>query len=423
MVRTCLKLESGHGNGTIDFTMKILVINSGSSSIKYKVFNAENSALLAYGMLERIGEPDSHLKHFWQKTGGKYDEITYKKFIRNHHDGFEWIISVTIESDVLRDEKELFGIGHRVVHGGEIFHEPTLIDNAVIVTLRKLIPLAPIHNPENILSIEIAFERFPHVPQVAVFDTSFHQTMPQHAYHYALPYELYRDYHVRRYGFHGTSHYYVAKHAASYLGKSLDTLNLITLHLGNGASAAAIRAGKSIDTSMGMTPLEGLIMGTRSGDLDPAILLYLARTTGKSIDELESLLNEQSGLKGICGVNDMREVERLAESGDVQARLAIDMFCYRIKKYIGAYYSALGHVDATVFTGGIGENSPLIRKNSCEGLSGLGISIDDKKNETAHEGIFEIQENKGTIKILVIPTDEELEIALQTVKKIKEKFT
>jgi acetate kinase len=399
--------------------MKILVINSGSSSIKYKVFDAEKSVLLASGMLERIGDPDSQLRHCLQKTNSKHEEIVYKKFIRDHHDGFEWIISVMIESGVLRDEKELFGIGHRVVHGGEIFHEPTLIDGAVIVTLRKLIPLAPIHNPENVLSIEIALKRFPHVPQVAVFDTSFHQTIPLHAYLYALPYELYRDYHVRRYGFHGTSHYYVAKHAASYLGKSLDTLNLITLHLGNGASATAIREGKSIDTSMGMTPLEGLIMGTRSGDLDPAIGFYLARTTGKSNEELESLLNEQSGLKGICGVNDMREVERLAESGNMQAGLAIDMFCYRIKKYIGAYFAALGHVDAIVFTGGIGENSPLIRKTSCEGLSGLGIIVDDRKNNMGHEGIFEIQEKQGTVKILVIQTNEELEIALQTVKKIK----
>jgi len=255
---------------------------------------------------------------------------------------------------------------------------------------------------------------------VAVFDTSYHQTIPQHAFFYALPYELYTEHHVRRYGFHGTSHQYVAGMAAGHIGRPLDALNVITLHLGNGASAAALEGGRSIDTSMGMTPLEGLVMGTRCGDLDPAVQFYLARSTGKSNDELESLLNHESGLYGICGANDMREVRRLADKGDLRAQLAIDMFCYRLKKYIGAYYAVLGRVDAIVFTGGIGENCPYIRKGACDGLERLGIIIDDERNQSPFEGIYEIQHAEGPVKLIVIPTNEELAIAQQTVQKIKE---
>ncbi len=282
-----------------------------------------------------------------------------------------------------------------------------------------MIPLAPLHNPANLLGIEVALESAPEVPQVAVFDTAFHQSLPPYAFRYALPQDWYERHRIRRYGFHGTSHGYVAGQAAAHLNKPLTSVNLITLHLGNGASVAAIKNGNSVDTSMGLTPLEGLIMGTRSGDIDPAIIFYLVRKADLSQNEIESLLNKHSGLKGVCGVNDMREIAQLADKGDEPARLAIEMYCYRIKKYIGAYYAVLGDVDALVFTAGIGENAAGIRLQSCEGLAHLGIEIDEKKNEFNTSGIFEIQSDASAIKILVIPTDEELEIAEQTVEKIK----
>jgi len=276
-----------------------------------------------------------------------------------------------------------------------------------------------LHNPANLQGIEVALAAAPQVPQVAVFDTAFHQSLPPRAYHYAIPQNLYEDHQVRRYGFHGTSHAYVAKLAARHLDRPLEALNLITLHLGNGASAAAIEKGRSIDTSMGMTPLEGLIMGTRSGDIDPAIIFYLAGQAGCAADEVESILNKQSGLKGICGVNDMREINELAGNGEKPAKLAIDMYCYRIKKYIGAYFAALGRVDALVFTGGIGENAAGIRALCCEGLQRLAIEVDENKNDRRTNEIFEIQSSGTPLKILVIPTNEELEIAEQTMARIK----
>jgi len=398
---------------------KILVVNSGSSSIKYRLFGAGDFSVLASGVVEKIGEPGSLLRHRWKNHSGKFDEISHPLPIPNHREGFQHIGKVTSQSMVLRDESELLGIGHRVVHGGEVFREPALINGTVVSAIRELIPLAPLHNPENLLGIEAALERYPHVPQVAVFDTAFHQSIPPYAFHYALPYDFYTAHQVRRYGFHGTSHHYVAKKAAMHLGKPLAELNLITLHLGNGASATAIKGGKSMDTSMGLTPLEGLVMGTRCGDLDPAIPFYLARRTGRSSEDLESLLNHQSGLKGICDVNDMREILHRAEGGDSRAMLAVDMFCYRIKKYIGAYFAALGRVDAVVFTGGIGENAASIRKRCCHGLAGLGIIMDDRKNAGSSGRLSEIQEDGCPIKILVIPTDEELEIARQTVQRIQ----
>ncbi len=326
---------------------------------------------------------------------------------------------VNREHRIIQDESELFGIGHRVVHGGELFREPTVIDDEVAAAIRRLIPLAPLHNPSNLLGIEIARTRFPGVPQVAVFDTAFHQTLPPHAFHYATPYDWYSEHRVRRYGFHGTSHHYVSKEAARYLGKAPKSPNLITLHLGNGASATAVQRGLSIDTSMGLTPLEGLVMGTRSGDIDPALHFFIMRDTGMSADELEKSLNSQGGLKGICGLNDMREIIGQAGSGNDRAKLAIEMFCYRIKKYIGAYVAVLGSVDAIVFTGGIGENSSVIREQSCEGLEHLGIAIDAAKNEQALGSITEIQKNGAPVKVLVVRTDEEREIAQQTVHAIE----
>ena len=322
------------------------------------------------------------------------------------------------ESGTLSDMDELAGIGHRVVHGGEAFHQPVCIDETVIGTIEELIPLAPLHNPANLTGIRVALENAAQVPQVAVFDTAFHQSIPEHAYLYALPYSLYEKQKIRRYGFHGTSHSYVARQAALYLGKPMEELNIITLHLGNGASAAAIQGGRCIDTSMGLTPLEGLVMGTRSGDLDPAILFYLGRQSGLDMDALDKLLNKQSGLKGICGENDMRTISQAAEAGDKRAKLALAIFSYRIKKYIGAYMAALGGVDCVVFTGGIGENSALVRQMSCQNMDRLGLRLDVKKNSVRQQETLEIQAPGNQVKLLVIPTNEEYEIASQTLQVI-----
>jgi acetate kinase len=399
--------------------MKILVINSGSSSIKYRLFDMTGKTVLASGLMEKIGEAESRLAHHTRNRKGEMEEMVITEPVADHQRGFQMIGAVLTESGAVQDNKELFGIGHRVVHGGEEFKEPTLIDKKVIDTIRRLIPLAPLHNPANLLGIEVAMQSAPQVPQVAVFDTAFHQSIPVYAFRYAIPQNLYEAHHVRRYGFHGTSHHYVAKQAARLMGRPLNSLNLITLHLGNGASATAVKRGKSIDTSMGMTPLEGLIMGTRSGDIDPAIIFYLKRKTGLARDAVESILNKDSGLKGICGVNDMRQIEKLARNGNSQAKLAIEMVCYRIKKYIGAYCAVLGRLDALVFTAGIGEKSALIRSGCCQGLSHLGIEVDPGKNRHRSKEAFEIQTENSTVKVLVIPTNEELEIAEQTMTCIR----
>jgi len=398
--------------------MNILVINSGSSSIKYKLFSMTDKTVLASGLLEQIGEGESRLRHYSRNLSGEMESLDKAERVANHKEGIKLISAVLQESDELPAMGELSGIGHRVVHGGEDFQEPTIINQEVIDTIRNLIPLAPLHNPANLLGIEVSLESAPTVPQVAVFDTAFHQSIPTHAFRYAIPQHLYEAHGVRRYGFHGTSHHYVAKQAAVFLDRPFESLNLITLHLGNGASATAIRGGKSIDTSMGMTPLEGLIMGTRSGDIDPAIIFYLGRRTGMGVEAVESILNKESGLKGICGVNDMREIGELAQAANPQAKLAIDMVCYRIKKYIGAYYAALGRLDAIVFTGGIGEHASFIRASACEGLSHLGIEVDPKRNNLRSGVAFEIQTGNSPVKVLVIPTNEELEIAEQTVATI-----
>lgn len=398
--------------------MRVIVVNSGSSSIKYETFEMSGLAAVARGLLERVGAQDSRLKHRWLTPSGEWEEIVEARPVADHREGFCFILEVSGGARSARAAPEIFAVGHRVVHGGEKFSEPAIIDDSALRTIEELIPLAPLHNPANVTGIKVMRELLPDVPQVAVFDTAFHQTMPARAFHYALPAEFYRSYGVRRYGFHGTSHQYVAGEAARHLGRPLDTLNLITLHLGNGASATAIERGKSIDTSMGLTPLEGLIMGTRCGDLDPAVHFYLARRTGRPFAEIEGVLNKESGLKGICGVNDMREIQNCAQKGDAQAELAVEMFCYRVRKYIGAYFAALGAVDAIIFTGGIGENSALVRAKACEGLSALGITVDEKKNNTVSGDIAEIQDEESRVKILVIPTNEEYEIAKQTVKVV-----
>ncbi|MGD8470264.1 MAG: acetate kinase [Desulfobacteraceae bacterium] len=398
--------------------MKILVINSGSSSIKYRLFDMTARTVLASGVLEQIGEAESRLTHHTRNAQGQMDAIEKTAAVADHQAGFELIGTVLGESGALRDISELSGIGHRVVHGGEKFTQPTLINKKVIDTIRQLIPLAPLHNPANLLGIEVVMQSAPRVPQVAVFDTAFHQSIPEHAFRYAIPQNLYEKHHVRRYGFHGTSHHYVAKQAARIIARPLNSLNLISLHLGNGASATAVKEGKSIDTSMGMTPLEGLIMGTRSGDIDPAIVFYLERQTGLGRDEVESVLNKESGLKGICDVNDMREIETLAQAGNSQAQLALEMFCYRIQKYIGAYHAVLGRLDALIFTAGIGENSTFIRAGVCQGLAHLGIEVDPEKNDRKSKKAFEIQKHGSSVRVLVIPTNEELEIAEQTVEVV-----
>ncbi len=398
--------------------MRVIVVNSGSSSIKYEAFELDGLRASAKGLLERIGTQDSKLKHRWLTSSGRWEEIVETRHIADHREGISFILEESGRARSGGAVPEIFAVGHRVVHGGERFSQPVVIDGAVLATIEELIPLAPLHNPANLTGIKVMRELLPEVPQVAVFDTAFHQTMPARAFHYALPAEFYRSYGVRRYGFHGTSHQYVAGEAARHLGRPAGTLNLITLHLGNGASAAAIERGRSIDTSMGLTPLEGLVMGTRCGDLDPALHFYLARKTGRPFEEIEGILNKESGLKGICGVNDMREIQDRAQGGDAQAELALEMFCYRVRKYIGAYYAALGSVDAIVFTGGIGENSAAVRAKTCEGLSALGISLDERRNNADAGGIREIQMEEGRVRILVIPTDEEHEIARQTVEVI-----
>ena len=372
--------------------MKVLVINSGSSSIKYKLFLMEDLKELASGLIERIGEKEGVCK---LKAAAPFE---FKGPIPDHGRGFELMVQSLIDSGVIASLKEVAAFGHRVVHGGEHFHLPTLVNTAVLTAIEELIPLAPLHNPANLAGIKTALSHAPETPNVAVFDTAFHQSMPKHAYLYALPRELYEKYSIRRYGFHGTSHRYIAKEAAKFLGKRLEGLNIISLHLGNGDSATAIHKGMSIDTSMGMTPLEGLM-----------------RKTGKSAEEMDTLLNKESGLKGICGDNDMRVIIARAESGDELAQLALDMFIYRVKKYIGAYSAILGYVDCVVFAGGIGEHSAYIREKVCEGMIQIpGISIDPEVNAKADEQITLISTKQSPIDVVVVPTNEELEIAIQT---------
>ncbi len=374
--------------------------------------------VLASGIIEQIGESQSIHKYHLPDENGEMQESINTQITPDHQQGLTNIIHLMQKSGVIQHASDLSAIGHRVVHGGELFHQPTLIDEAVLTGIRNMIPLAPLHNPANLMGIEVTMQFAEDIPQVAVFDTAFHQSLPAHAFLYAIPKELYQQERIRRYGFHGTSHCYVAKQAANFLSKPLHDLNLITLHLGNGGSVTAIKQGKSIDTSMGMTPLEGLVMGTRSGDIDPAIPFYLNQNRNMSSKEINTMLNKESGLKGICGENDMRAIHTMADAGDENAQLALDMYCYRIKKYIGAYCAVLGQVDVLVFTGGIGENDAKIRAQICEGLSLLGLSIDPNKNMRRDTNTIDINDNKSVVSILVIPTNEELEIAMQSMKCI-----
>ena len=401
--------------------MKILVINTGSSSIKYQLFDMADETVLATGMAERLGSDDGTLSHTVKAPDGTQKTI---EIIENldHARGLARIAGLLTDDThgVIKNTSEISAVGHRVVHGGETFQDPRIIDQRVTDEIEKNTPLAPLHNPANLTGIRVAGSVFPSAPQVAVFDTAFHQTLPKQAYLYALPHDLYDTHRVRRYGFHGTSHACVANKAAQFLNTPLDRLNLITLHLGNGASATAIQNGKSVDTSMGLTPLEGLVMGTRTGDMDPAIPFFLSRHLNLSLDEIDAMFNRQSGLKGLCGENDMRTVLAKAAGGDDLSRLALEVYTYRIKKYIGAYFAVLGRVDALVFTGGIGENASDVRERCCRDLAGLGIVIDPVKNRDTAALPRRISPRETSVAVLVVPTDEELEIARQTKQKVLE---
>jgi acetate kinase len=394
---------------------RVLVVNTGSSSIKYQLFEMPEGApmdrdgqVLASGLVERIGEAGSRLSH---RVEGA-EPLVVEERVADHSDGFDRLFGAFEASG--QPIGELAGIGHRVVHGGDRLTAPTLVDDDTVKAIAELAPLAPLHNPSNLLGIRITKARFPDTPQVAVFDTAFHQTMPPRAWRYALPAELAERLRIRRYGFHGTSHAYVSRKAAEHLGRPAAELALITLHLGNGASVAAVAGGRCVDTSMGLTPLEGLVMGTRSGDLDPAVVFYLHREAGMSVDDIDDLLNKRSGMLGLAGANDMREVERRAAAGDAAAADALDVYCYRIRKYVGAYAAALGRLDALVFTAGIGEHSDGVRAGVCQGLEHLGVRLNPNRNRARSGRPRTVSADDSPVAVLVVPTNEELEIAQQT---------
>ncbi len=395
--------------------MKILVLNCGSSSIKYQFINmANNAELLAKGMLDRVGIKDSELKH-QAKNKEAYMLI---QDVPDHETGINLILKALLDPDhgVIESANDIYAVGHRVVYGGEKFSTSALIDDNVKKNIEDVIELAPLHNPANLKGIISMEKLLPKVPQVAVFDTAFHQSIPPHAYMYGLPYSLYEEHKIRRYGFHGTSHKYVFEKAVDALFMRRDNVRAITCHLGNGASIAAIKNGKSIDTSMGLTPVEGLMMGTRSGDLDSGALLYIMKKMNLSLDEANDLINKKSGFLGISGISsDMRDVEDAAwNDGDKRAQLALDMYIYRIKKYIGAYAAALGGVDLIIFTGGVGENGPETREILCKGLEYLGISFDAEKNTGLRGKLEMITKHDSKVKVMVVPTNEELVIAHDT---------
>lgn len=396
--------------------MNILVINSGSSSIKYQLFDMARRETIGVGLVERIGEAQSRIKHR-ALLDGREETVVRELVIENHRRGLQEVSQLLMNPTmgVIQSPAEIAAVGHRVVHGGEQFSEPTVITERVKQVVRDLAPFAPLHNPPNLQGIEVAEEIFPEATQVAVFDTAFHQTLPPSAYRYAIPNRFYQEHGIRVYGFHGTSHLYVTKRASEFLNQPACETNLITAHLGNGASITAVRGGQSVDTSMGFTPLPGLIMGSRCGDIDPAIVFYLGTQLGMSFSQIDRMLNKESGLIGISGANDLRDIEDRQGQGDAAAQLALDMYTYRIKKYIGAYMAALERVDALVFTAGVGENSSYVRWHACRGLNHLGIVLDRERNERGANGAaVEIQAADSPVKVLIIPTNEELEIATQT---------
>ncbi|MBU1564513.1 MAG: acetate kinase [Proteobacteria bacterium] len=396
--------------------MKILVINSGSSSIKFQLLDMAHESVLASGLVERIGESQGLIKCTLRPGTDKALVVEKMDYIADHTSGMRLAVEILTDKDqgVIADKSDVGAVGHRVVHGGEDFHQPTVITSEVLAAIEKNIPLAPLHNPANMDGIRVAQELFGGAIQVAVFDTAFHQTIPPHAYHYALPYELYEKERVRRYGFHGTSHKFVAGECAKVKGRPLEELNLITIHLGNGCSMTAVENGRSVDTSLGFTPLEGLVMGTRSGDVDPAIHAFLARNCNMDIEAIDALLNKDSGLKGLCGMNDMRDIHAAITAGNERAKLALAVQTYRNKKYIGAFMAVLGRVDAIIFTAGIGENDEVVRAMSLQGLEPFGISLDREANSRRMKNPTLISKKKSRVQVWVIPTNEELAIARET---------
>lgn len=396
--------------------MNILVINCGSSSLKYQLIDMKDENVLAKGLVERIGIEGSVIKH---DTTGKEREIIEEP-MEDHKRALELVLNAIVDKDygAIVSMDEIGAVGHRVVHGGEKFSESVIIDDEVMRAIEDCIELAPLHNPPNIMGIEACQELMPNTPMVAVFDTAFHQTIPMENYIYPLPYEYYEKYKVRRYGFHGTSHKYVSQRAADILKKDVKGLNIVTCHLGNGASVTAVQGGKSIDTSMGFTPLEGLAMGTRSGDIDPAIIPYIMEKENINFDDVNNILNKESGVLGISGISsDFRDLEEAADEGNERAKLALDIFCNRVTKYIAAYAAQMCRIDALVFTAGIGENSDTIREGICEGLECLNIIIDPELNKVRGEEAI-LNRNIGGVTIMVVPTNEELMIAKDTLNLV-----
>ncbi|MGW2210225.1 acetate kinase [Streptomyces sp. NPDC001781] len=390
---------------------RVLVLNSGSSSLKYQLLDMRDGSRLAVGLVERIGEQTSRLRHTPLASGETREQSGP---IADHETALKAVAEELSRDGLGLDSPELAAIGHRVVHGGMFFTEPTVVDDSVLTEIERLIPVAPLHNPANLTGIRTAMALRPDLPQVAVFDTAFHTSMPESSARYAIDPKIADRYRIRRYGFHGTSHAYVSRETARLLGKAPEEVNVIVLHLGNGASASAVERGRCVDTSMGLTPLEGLVMGTRSGDLDPAVIFHLARVGDMSMDEIDTLLNKRSGLFGLCGDNDMREIRRRVDEGDEAAALAFDIYIHRIKKYIGAYYAVLGQVDAVAFTAGVGENAPAVRSAAVAGLEGLGLAVDEELNAVRSGDPRLISPESARVAVAVVPTDEELEIATQT---------
>ena len=396
--------------------MNILVINCGSSSLKYQLINSETEGVLAKGLCERIGI-DGMLTY--QPEGGEKEKSEIA--MPTHTEAINAVLAALTneKSGVIKSLSEVGAVGHRVVHGGEKFTSSCLINDESMKAIEECNDLAPLHNPANLIGIRACQELMPGVPMVAVFDTAFHQTMPDVAYTYGIPYEYYEKYKVRRYGFHGTSHSYVSKRTAEIVGKPYDQMKIIVCHLGNGASISAVNCGKSVDTSMGLTPLEGLVMGTRSGDLDPAIIDFVGKKEGLSLDEMNEVLNKKSGMLGISGVSsDGRDLEAAAETGNKRAQLALDVFDYRVIKYIGAYAAAMNGVDAIAFTAGIGENNIKMRKDVCSSLTYLGVKLDEEKNNVRGEGRI-ISADDSKVQVLLVPTNEELAIARETLALVK----
>ncbi|NLP30512.1 MAG: acetate kinase [Clostridiales bacterium] len=394
--------------------MKVLVVNCGSSSLKYQVLDMSTSTLLAKGLVERIGIDGSAIKH--EKIGA--DKFVLETPMKNHKDAIGHVLNALLDDNhgVVKSMDEIEAVGHRVVHAGEKYASSVLITDDVMDALRECIDLAPLHNPPNILGIEACKELMPNTPMVGVFDTAFHQTMPPEAYIYAIPYEYYEKYGVRKYGFHGTSHKYVAMRAAEMLGEDLGKLKIVTCHLGNGASCAAVKNGVCIDTSMGFTPLDGLVMGTRSGAIDPAVITFIKDKKGISAEEVISIFNKKSGVHGISGISsDFRDLEEAAREGNERAQLALKVFAYRVKSYIGSYMAKMNGADAIVFTAGIGENDIDMREMICSDMDGIGIKLDPEKNKVrASETVISADDSK--VKVLLIPTNEELMIAMDTVE-------